>query len=58
MCCGVRPSGPPADPSGKVRIALVTSFLETAKGTNRGLRVGSVNVRQYYYYYYYYQCTD
>jgi len=46
MCCGVRPSGPPADPSGKVRTAaLVTSSLETAKGTNRGLPVGSVNVR-------------
>ena len=30
-CCGRRPSGPPAEPDGKDRTALLTSLSETAR---------------------------
>ena len=46
MCWGVMPSGPPDEPRGKVRSALITSSLETCKDSKRGLSPGSLGVRR------------
>ena len=36
MCCGRRPSGPPADPGGKLFTACLTSCSDTCKQISEG----------------------
>jgi len=46
MCCAVMPSGPPDEPSGKVRRAFIMSSLDTCSGSKRGLPPGSHGLRR------------
>ena len=46
MCCAVMPSGPPDEPSGKVRRAFIMSSLDTCSGSKRGLPLGSHGLRR------------